>query len=388
MDHDDDVREGGPWRAWALALGVVTLLALAYSTENYVGQRINLAFAARMGQEVPPPVPWIFWVLREIPVWYSWLALSPAILRVSRRFPVLGPRRLRNLGVHLGAGTVAVVLNVMVVSAVQQYVPPAAPVEVPYLQRVAIGLAGYGFFLLSVYCAIVAVQHAALYYRAFQTRALHAAQLETRLAHARMDVLKMQLQPHFLFNTLNTIASLMKHDVPAAHGTLVRLSGLLRRSLDGGSGHETPLRDELDFVEQYIEIQRARFRDRLHVEVDAEPATLELLVPRLVLQPLVENAIRHGVQEQEGPGRIVVRARRADGWLRLEVVDNGPGLAPAARGALRPEGIGLANTRARLGQLYGARYRFVLENAEAGGVRVVVEIPARAAEPLAEFVEV
>jgi two-component system LytT family sensor kinase len=283
---------------------------------------------------------------------------------------------------------VAVVLNALAVQAVQQHVLPAGPVPVTYAERVGLTLVAYGFFLFSVYCAIVAVQHAALYYRAFRTRALEAARLEARLAHAQLDVLRMQLQPHFLFNTLNTVASLMTRDLPAAHATLVRLGELLRRSLEDGAGHEGPLRDELEFLDQYLEIQRARFRDRLRVEVDVEPAALDVDVPRLILQPLVENAIRHGVQEREGPGCIRVRGRRENGRLRLEVVDDGPGLGSGEPGGGGNGGIGLANTRARLAQLYGDEHVFRVENGENGGVRVRLEIPARVAETTAEFVEV
>jgi LytS/YehU family sensor histidine kinase len=203
---------------------------------------------------------------------------------------------------------------------------------------------------------------------------VRAAQLEAQLAEARLDALRMQLHPHFLFNTLHAISALMARDVPAARRMMTRLSDLLRFSLEQEVTDEVPLAEELDFLDRYVEIQRARFPDRLHVEMDVEPDAQAALVPRFMLQPLVENAIRHGIDRRPGGGRVVVRARVNDHRLKIEVEDNGPGFPS---GADYREGVGLRSTRARLEHLYGGGGELDLAAAPGGGALVRVVIPVR-----------
>ena len=192
----------------------------------------------------------------------------------------------------------------------------------------------------------------------------------------------MQLNPHFLFNTLNTISSLMHKDVEAADRMLARLSDLLRYALESTDAQEVPLRQELDFLGGYLEIQQARFGERLTVDREIDPVTLDARVPNLLLQPMVENAIQHGIAPHARPGRIVLRARRHDGRLDLEVEDNGGGL-PAGESLV--EGVGISNTRARLQQLYGADHRFLLDKAPGGGLLVKILIPWNEAAPAARL---
>jgi LytS/YehU family sensor histidine kinase len=229
-------------------------------------------------------------------------------------------------------------------------------------------------FNLLIYWVIVSISHAFDYYRKFQDRELRSLELEKHLTEAKLQALQMQLNPHFLFNTLHGISSLMHRDVEAADRMLIRLSELLRRTLENTGTQEVPLQDELDFLKRYLEIEQTRFGDRLTVRMDIAPDTLSAQVPNLVLQPLVENAIRHGIEPHAKPGIIELRARRFPGTLELQVSDNGAGLA---RGQAFEEGVGLSNTRARLEQLYGKAHRFDFSNGTNGGLVVSVTIPLR-----------
>jgi LytS/YehU family sensor histidine kinase len=202
--------------------------------------------------------------------------------------------------------------------------------------------------------------------------------LGTELLEAKLQALRMQLNPHFLFNTLNTISALIHDDPSMADRMVVRLGDLLRRTLEHRDAHEVPLRDELSFLRDYLAIEQARFGDRLTATIDVAPETESLYVPFLLLQPLVENAIRHGIEPREEPGHVTVTARRDGNQLELRVVDNGDGLADAA-GAPPSEGIGLANTRTRLAYLYEDEHSLELRNGSRGGLEVRVRIPCRTA---------
>jgi sensor histidine kinase YesM len=230
---------------------------------------------------------------------------------------------------------------------------------------------------MMTYWAIAGLSHAVLYYRESRDRALHAAQLETQLVEAQMAALQHQLQPHFLFNTLHAISTLMHRDVDAADRTLMRLSDLLRMTLETLGQHECTLKAELDFVSKYLEIEQMRYADRLNVRFDVEPEALDALLPTLLLQPLVENAIKHGVSKKPGPGHIDVKARQEHDKLWIEVRDDGRGLSETALTALQ-KGIGVSTTRARLQHQFGADFRFEFHRLETG-VAVVVAVPWRTA---------
>ena len=205
-----------------------------------------------------------------------------------------------------------------------------------------------------IYCMIVGVFHAALYYRDLRARELREIDLEARLTRAELNVLRSQLQPHFFFNALHTVSSLMVTDIAAAQRVVSTLGDLLRSSIDHTSRQEIPLRDELGFVAKYIDIQKARFRNRIDVKVDVSPDDLDALVPSFVLQPLVENAIRHGLEPNPRGGSVWIGARRQDGSLELWVRDNGS-VDHADHPPPTAAACGLTNTAARLSQLYGAR---------------------------------
>jgi sensor histidine kinase YesM len=227
---------------------------------------------------------------------------------------------------------------------------------------------------MMTYWTIVGVGMAIKYMHEARARELSAAQLETRLVEARLHTLQRQMQPHFLFNTLNTISALMHRDVEAADAMIARLSDLLRMSLQRVGVQEVPLKEELDFLSKYLEIEQTRFRDRLTVVFDVQSDTLHALVPNLLLQPLVENAIKHGIGPRPTPGQITVRARRNGAMLELDVQDNGVGLS-AARLTDFNRGVGLSNTRSRLDHLYGSLHRFEFRQPAEGGLLVCIAIP-------------
>jgi LytS/YehU family sensor histidine kinase len=227
----------------------------------------------------------------------------------------------------------------------------------------------------------------AIYYaRDARSKQLRASKLEARLAEAQLDVLRMQLHPHFLFNTLNTVSALMHRDVQAADRILALLGDLLRDSFEKIADQEVSLKQELGFLEKYLEIEKTRFRDRLSVETDVDPETLDAEVPNLMLQPLVENAIRHGIARRREAGHIRLAAWRDGDRLELRVRDNGPGLCSEGEQTGR-SGVGLANTQARLRQLYGVAHRFELLAPESGGLEVVLSIPFKLRAGPARFVQ-
>jgi LytS/YehU family sensor histidine kinase len=220
---------------------------------------------------------------------------------------------------------------------------------------------------------VIGISQSMDYYRRYRDRELSASNLETRLVEAQLNALRMQLHPHFLFNALNSVSVLMRKDVDAADRMLLQLSNLLRVTLTRSGAHEIRLKQELEILERYLEIEQIRFQDRLTVRVQTDPSALDAMVPQLFFQPLVENAIRHGVADRETGGIIDIHAERQDNMLRLQVRDNGPGLNISKGNFI--EGVGLSNTRSRLEYLYGAGGRLEICNAEDGGLIVAAAIP-------------
>ena len=225
---------------------------------------------------------------------------------------------------------------------------------------------------LPVYWLIVAAAHVERLVRAARERDRRQLLLEAQLADARLQTLRAQLQPHFLFNALNTISVLMHEDVDTADRILLQLSGLLRRSLDGSETAEVTLGEEIDFLERYLRIEQARFGERLNYRLLVPDHMRAARVPTLILQPLVENALNHGIASRAGPGHVAVEAHRDGDMLVLSVSDDGRGLPQATT-----ERIGLSNTRARLHLLYADRQRFEVRNSDEGGVVARIELPWR-----------
>jgi signal transduction histidine kinase len=317
--------------------------------------------------------------------WYSWACLTPAVLWLARRFPLDLALWKRSVPVHIGGVVVATLLHVALTVSSQRVIHAFAGEVAGSWEAQAQRM----FFLnfdweMMTYWAIVGLSHSLRYHYEAQDRALRASQLETRLIEAQLQSLQRQLQPHFLFNTLNTISALMHRDVDAADNMIARLSDLLRLSLQTVGIQEVSLKQELDFLGKYLEIEQTRFRDRLTVVFDIEPDTLDALVPNLILQPLVENAIKHGIGPRPAPGRIQIHARRAGRFLELEVRDNGVGLSEARLSDFN-RGVGLANTRSRLQHLYGSNHRFEFRQPADGGLLVGLAIPL--VEPAVELTD-
>lgn len=281
--------------------------------------------------------------------------------------------------IHIVVGATLSISQLAIYVYVRRWLPYGFPESQSAWQSFQNMMVGTLHENVLLYWSVVGLTHIAEYYRRFRERErraaqleIEAAQLETQLARAQLDALKMQLHPHFLFNTLNTISILMQEDVAAANRMLLQLSELLRVALKNTNTNEVTLRQELDFLRSYLEIEQTRFQDRLKVKIEADAETLEAQVPNLILQPLVENAIRHAVTPRDSETLVEVRAERNNGHLQLIVRDNGDGMGEKSA---ESNGIGLANTRARLEKLYGESQKFMLGEAANGGVQATITIP-------------
>jgi signal transduction histidine kinase len=309
--------------------------------------------------------------------WYVFALLSIPAVKLARAFPFERKRWLVTGLIHLFGSILLSLTYIVLRAALAQAYSFSTSAPLAFSHAFTPLMAKPFQYYLWVFWVIIAVSHAFDYYQKYHDRELRAAELERNLTQAKLQALQSQLNPHFLFNTLHTISALMHKDVEAADRMIMKLSELLRLALDNIDTHEVPLSQELDFLKRYLEIEQTRFGQRLSVQMEIEPVTLQARVPNLVLQPLVENAIRHGIERHARPGLLVVRSVREAGLLRLEVQDNGAGLA---EGKVSREGIGLSNTRTRLQQLYGTEQKFELQNAAAGGFLARVSIPFRAAD--------
>jgi signal transduction histidine kinase len=353
------------------ALGLAAAIGVAFGTLQ--GSLLFVGLRQEKDLSFTPSLPRLLaW---QILSWLAWAALAPAILALAARF---GPERpARWLAVHvpaaLLAGVVHNALEIPIMSLAQPW--PAEPIPTPFLARFVGRLTSTLHLDLFIYLAIVGASHAVDYYRRFRDRDLRAAQLESRLSEARLESLRLQLQPHFVFNNQHTVAGLVRQgDNAPAVEMLARLSDLLRANLDGGDRPLVPVAEELALADLYLGIQQVRFADRLRVERDVDPELLGFAVPPFVLQPLLENAVRHGLAVRAGAGLLRVVVARDGERLRLEVQDDGQGL-DTGNGA-PVDGVGLGNTRARLAQLFGDEARLALLPRTGGGAVARLTLPA------------
>ena len=346
-------------------LGVATALGVfsALQSFNYV------SFFSERDQ------PFDVLLALNLAYWYTWALLAPFMLWMARRFRFDRDGWVRSTFAHIPAVLVVTFAHAIMSETARVYIVQwMAGREVEWWLAVRERAFLNFDWEMATYWAVIAVSHALDYYRESQDRAITAAQLETRLAEAQLQALQRQLHPHFLFNTLHTISALMHRNIDAADAMLARLSDLLRMTLDQLGTQVVTLKDELDFVEKYLEIEHTRFGDRLHVRIDAEPQTLDASVPNFILQPLVENALRHGIGPKLGGGTVEVITRRIEDRLLLVVRDDGRGVPLEKLNAFNT-GVGLGNTRSRLEHLYGASHRFEFEVPPAGGLEVTIELP-------------
>jgi two-component system LytT family sensor kinase len=370
------------WLIWIMAFVGWMLVGLSFGLNDYLFADIHVRFY----QEPLPLWSVLAW---ELAYWPVWAAIAPFIFRFARRFPIERINWRRNLLINISAGLFFTLAQraVYLFIAWLLYIAADNSIDtITYLYRrlfffnLPTGFMSFGVILL--------VSHLINYYRRLRDEELKASQLKAELAEAQLQAtqaqlqaLKMQLHPHFLFNTLNSISALLDDDAEAADEMLARLGDFLRLTLENSGAQTVALQEELEFLRRYLEIEQVRYQDRLSVELKVEPATLEAQVPNLILQPIIENAIRHGLSQSLGSGRIEICASHEGDNLRLTVKDNGPGVAlrePAKAG------LGLANTRERLKQSYGEAHRFDIQTAPEGGTVVTLTIPFALREPSAE----
>lgn len=301
------------------------------------------------------------------------MLLTPLVAFVALRYRITERPTARVLLAHLAMLLVFTVIGGMMMGWLEWLLPwhRAASTLPAALRSAAVRYFGVDTL---IYCMIVGIVMTAAYAEESRERAVRAARLQAQLAEAQLHALGAQLQPHFLFNTLHAISALVRHDPRRAEQLIARMSELLREMLDNGNRVECSLEEELAFLEKYIDIQEARFGPRLQVSFEIHPETLGVQVPRLVLQPLVENAVRHGIARRSEPGHVVVGAACADGMLTLTVRDDGAGLPP---GGVPRMGVGLSTTRARLAQLYGDAQELTIAPAAERGTLCTIRIPCR-----------
>jgi sensor histidine kinase YesM len=372
-DATDEKSEGEPWwkKRWiepALIVSVWSFIALFFCGQVY--------FILHL---MDGPEQWKGAFFQQISYCVLWALATPLVIRLARRYPVERLTWQRNIPIHILSCTVLsfVLMGVYHISLFLWIAWGVKPYSVLNTLRSMIYNSSQA---IGIYCLIVLIIHALSYYRRYQAEVLSRSQLQSQLSQAQLQALKMQLHPHFLFNTLHSISALLNEDAEAARSMIARLGDFLRLTLENSGTQEVSLQKEMDFLKCYLEIERIRFQDRLTTLMDVEPQALDVQVPNLILQPIVENAIRHGIAPRSTPGQIKIQAKHFNGMLRIRVRDNGPGLSvnPTAK-RTNGKGLGLANTRARLEQLYGTAHHFELVNAPDGGLIVTLDIPVDAA---------
>jgi two-component system LytT family sensor kinase len=307
---------------------------------------------------------------------YLWALATPLVLWASARLPIERNNWIRSSLLHV---PISILLSVFLTALGHILLwfywgyRAGKPFSFASMSRFVVANFSEG---IGIYLLIALTSYAYNYYRRYREGQLRTLQLEAQLSQAQLQALKMQLHPHFLFNTLHSISALLNKDVEAARKMITRLGDFLRLTLENSGAQEVTLKQEMEFLTCYLEIERIRFQNRLVTRMDLGELTLLAKVPNLILQPIVENAIRHGIAPRSSPGFIDIAAKQVNGRLRIQVRDNGPGL-PEHRTSQNQfkKGLGLANTETRLKRLYGAEHLFDLSNDPAGGLIVTLEIP-------------
>jgi two-component system, LytTR family, sensor kinase len=353
------------WLVWAVSTALFATWALLYALSSYLW-RHSLGLPSTWREQFMIPV------VNGI----VYAAITPPFFLAALRFPLERGLLRRRVPLYV----FGVLVFVFVHSVARLVIFPVKGVTgwIDRFSWVSVERAFLYFLvddLYSTYLPLVAFAHALIYYRRLRSREMRAAQLQIALAQTQLQALKGQIHPHFLFNTMNSISALMHVDVKAADSMICRLSQLLRTTLETTELQEIALSEELEFLDCYLKIEETRFQDRIKVLFDIDPQTLSAQVPHLLLQPLVENALHHGMSKTIANGEIRVIAKKNGENLQIMVEDNGPGFAETASPAQKHPGVGLKITRERLLNLYGKKQQFRLENARPSGVRVNIEIP-------------
>ncbi|MCX6151702.1 MAG: histidine kinase [Ignavibacteriales bacterium] len=347
-----------------LTIGTWTLLAIFMSSQLYVRMNIGNNKAS-----------WLDVIPVEFVYSYSYLLLSPIMLWLSYKLPFDKSGWLKSSLIHV----VLAIFSSIIILGVRRYVQwliidkTVFPLSFERVFNSIYYSMDYG---VMSYLLVAFFSYTYMYYNQFRQRELKASQLEFELAQAQLQTLKMQLQPHFLFNTLNSISALVrKNENETATKMIAGLGNFLRLTLENQSEQEVELQKEIELLKLYLEIQKVRFNDRLEISYNIDPDLLNVKIPNLILQPLVENAIKHGLADKTTIGHLSIIAARENGNLRIKVSDDGIGINDELEN-LKNKGIGLLNTEARLEKLYGNSFKFDLKNNPNGGVDVILEIPA------------
>jgi signal transduction histidine kinase len=353
------------WGRLAIIWGLWTFIGLVFTLQGY--------FTSYRSER---PVPFMESFYMQM-IWaYVFALATPLVLWAVTRIPLERDNWVRSALLHLPISVVlAVVLTALgrVLIWLRWGWPQGKPLTFESITRFVIANFTEA---IGIYLLIALTGYAFSYYRRFREGQVRTLQLEAQLSHAQLQALKMQLHPHFLFNTLHSISALLHKDAEAARKMITRLGDFLRLTLENSGSQEVTLRQEMEFLSCYLEIERIRFQDRLVTRMNVAQHTLDAKVPNLILQPIVENAIRHGIAPRSTQGLIEIEAKQRNGTLRIQVRDNGPGLSLHRTSEnLFKKGLGLANTETRLEQLYGTAHTFNLSNNPDGGLIVTLEIP-------------
>ena len=352
---------------WILILCAWTIVGLLFTAQRIVVLKVQGTH-----------VNWVIVGAVELLYWYIWAAYTPLVIGLAKRFPLTGPRAVLHIAIHtIMSLTMAPLASIteyflsrgLLLSVVRITDPSVLRLLSPF----AVSVLFMSFTGMLTYWLVVGLYQSIHFYQVAMERQTIAAQLETQLSHAELENLKSQLHPHFLFNSLHTIGILMQEDVDAASHLLVSLGDLLRMALERRE-NEITLQSELEFVGKYLEIEQTRFHDRLKVHMDIPPDLLGTYVPSLALQPLVENAIKHGFSVDSTASRLEIAAKLHNGRVWLCVRDDGPGPAPGSRLRL---GVGLTNVRSRLKQLYGDESSLELTGGDGRGCEAIIILPLR-----------
>jgi two-component system, LytTR family, sensor kinase len=353
---------------WIWVLCAWTIVGLLFAVQQILVEKVR-------GMHVD----WVIEGAVELLYWYIWAAFTPLVIGLVKRFPLTG----RRFALHIAIHTIASLLMAPLASVTEYFLSLGllrfvfhitGPDVRHFLSPFGAGVLFMSFTGILTYWIVVGLYQAMHFYQVALERQTIAAQLEAQLSHAELENLKSQLHPHFLFNSLHAIGVLMQEDVDAAGHLLVCLGDLLRMALERRE-NEITLQSELEFVGKYLEIEQTRFHDRLKVHMDIPPDLLEVYVPSLALQPLVENAIKHGISVDSAAGRLEIAAKLHDGRVWLRVRDDGPGPAPAS---LLRFGVGLSNVQSRLKQLYGDQASLELTGGGDGrGCETIITLPLR-----------
>jgi two-component system LytT family sensor kinase len=353
------------WIRYAAAIAGFAFLGFMLSIELFLSNRAGMKASS---------VDFVDVALPQFGRAFMWALLAPLILRMREKMPLSRGGWLGGVSFHLAMSFV--VMATYYLGRMVAYVMFLGDLSGAFWETALQSFYGRNIIDMAYYWAVIAFGYGVEMHQRYKNEELKAAQLEARLVETELKALREQLRPHFLFNTLNTIAVLVRENKNDQAVTLIaRLSSLLRISLDNTRVHEVTVRQEMDFLERYLDIQKVRFSDRLNVGIAIDPEAMEARIPNLLLQPLVENAIVHGIAPKSGPGRVDVTGHVTAGKLHLEVRDDGPGLGDGSKRA--KEGVGLTNTRERIAKIYGAQGQLSLRSEPGRGVSVQIVLPCR-----------